>query len=132
MKNCYDDILRLTSEAPRWFDEYAVPRFCDFSPRAVANIYAKECCLCLIRCQQCHREFKVAFSWHLLDGEPNLAKAIQTKQIHYGDPPNIGCCDAGPTMNSEPLHVLEYWLHEREPDYEWVRHPELEVSIEDE
>lgn len=29
--------------------------------------------------------------------------------LHYGDPPNTGCCLSGASMNSEPRRILEYW-----------------------
>lgn len=48
--------------------------------------------------------------------------------LHYGDPPNVGCCPSGPSMNSVPREVLEVWTLER-PDGvwpEWKRHPDLE------
>jgi hypothetical protein len=34
MHNHYDDILDRIDEPPTWFDDYGVPRFCEFSPRA--------------------------------------------------------------------------------------------------
>ena len=44
------------------------------------------------------------------DGDlPTLSERIRDMTIAYGDPPNIGCCPAGPTMNSVPRRVLEYW-----------------------
>lgn len=48
--------------------------------------------------------------------------------LHYGDPPNIHCCAAGPTMNSIPIRVLEYWSREN-PLLDWQRDPALEVEI---
>ncbi len=64
-------------------------------------------------------EFKVAFSernlqfelWDMATKErkKNLSDLIQDGSLHYGDPPNIDCCGAGPTMNSIPIRVVEYW-----------------------
>jgi hypothetical protein len=51
MNTEYDDIRALTAEPPKWWDEFAVPRYCDFRPRSAANIYAREAALLLIECQ---------------------------------------------------------------------------------
>lgn len=137
--NCdYADIRGKISEPPQWFDEYAVPRYAAFAPQRAANIYADECALVEISCQNCGTRFRVAFSRsksgaHLEanrhGGEPiSLAQTIRGKTIHYGDPPNIGCCPSGPTMNSGPLHVLEFW---HRPERKWERDPELEIDVSD-
>ena len=63
MHNSYEDIIILGSELgkePIWWDENAVPRYCQFHPKEVANIYASEVCLLLIECQGCQFKFKVA------------------------------------------------------------------------
>lgn len=66
---------------------------------------------------------------------------IETNEIHYGDPPNIQCCDSGPTMNSVPIEIIEYWEQIIRPEdidndtgviknlRNWTRHKELEVKI---
>ena len=139
--NCYyEDIIKKIDEEPQWFDEYAVPRYCKFTPREAANIYANECALALIACQDCHRKFKVCFSRSAHDDikhmvmfgknkkPPTLAEAIKNKTIHYGDPPNIRCCPAGPTMNCDDLKVLEYWVHNKK--FEWVRRKRLEIELD--
>lgn len=119
----YHDILSRIDEPPSWFDENAVPRFVQFEPIRLANIYARECMLLLIRCQSCRTEFQVAMS-----GGGALQNEIRDNEIHFGDPPNTGCCDVGASMNSVPLRVLEYW---RQPDvFSWVRDPALEVAID--
>ncbi|MFW6184041.1 MAG: hypothetical protein ACOC8X_09610 [Chloroflexota bacterium] len=58
-------------------------------------------------------------------GRPQLSELIDAGRLHYGDPPNAGCCPAGPTMNSEPRRVLEFYRRsndrfgfERVLDYE--------------
>ena len=131
----YHDIRSKIPEEPQWWDEYAVPRYCAFSACEVADIYADEVVLAEIACQGCGRLFKVAFSWsqcealHLLSQGhvcKTLAQAIGDKTLHYGDPPNVQCCDAGPTMNSEPRRVLEYW---RKVQFDWQRDNGLEVDI---
>jgi len=138
--NCdYEDIRSRIPEQPKWFDEEGVPRYCDFSPCKVANIYADEVALAGITCQGCGTRFKVAFSRSRNSAmvaqvmghtwvPPSLADQIRSKEIHYGDPPNTGCCPAGPTMNSEPRRVLEYW--QREAGIDWKRDPSLEIDIE--
>ena len=40
MHQHYKDILDRIAEPPVWFDEHGVPRFGDFSPRNLSNIYA--------------------------------------------------------------------------------------------
>ena len=36
----YEDILSRIAEPPRWFDEQGVPRYCEFAPHRIANIYS--------------------------------------------------------------------------------------------
>ena len=121
MNNEYYDIRSRIAEPPRWWDEFAVPRYCDFGPRRAADIYAKEAALLLIECQACGAEFHVCMSGR------GLADAIRDGSVHYGDPPNVGCCVAGPTMNVVDKPVLEYWL--REAGADWQRDPSLEVEL---
>jgi hypothetical protein len=143
--NCdYADIRSKIAEQPQWFDENAVPRYCAFTPEEVSNIYASEAVLVEIGCQGCRRAFQVAFSLDRMQaqvsGNSSLADAIRERSLHYGDPPNVRCCDSGPTMNSEPRRVLEYWRthHQRYVKdsivtdgkyFEWERDGSLEVGI---
>jgi hypothetical protein len=132
----YADIRDLISKAPVWFDENAVPRYCEFGPKHVANIYADECVLLRIECQACGQEFDVAMS---RDGSgemvaeamgghamPALSMQIVRKSIGYGDPPR-GCCDSGATMTSESVQVLQYW---QRVNHEWTRERSCEVSVD--
>jgi hypothetical protein len=135
MHVCYQDILDLTSEEPKWFDENAVPRFCKFSPDKVPNIYARQAALYLIKCQACGKHFKVAESSYgekdiLMDSVSSIRESIIKGTLCFGDPPNINCCPSGPTMSSDTIRVLEYWT--REKVFEWVRDKTLEVSFEQE
>jgi hypothetical protein len=41
----YEDILSRIAEPPRWFDARGVPRYCDFAPDRIADIYTRECAL---------------------------------------------------------------------------------------
>lgn len=133
MRHHYADICSRISETPRWYDEHAVPRYCAFSPREVADVYAVEVALVGIKCQSCGHPYRVAFSWqrHALgrneDGTVWLKNQppIDPTTLHYGDPPN-GCCASGATMNSELQRVLEWW---RRVDFKWLRVPENEVDI---
>jgi hypothetical protein len=149
MNNYYDDIIKKIDEEPQWFDEAAVPRYCKFSPKELADIYADECALVLIACQDCRHEFKVAFSQDMmgrmkwewmykgLGGKqakknlkaPTIAESIRDKTIHYGDPPNIRCCPAGPTMNCDDIKVLEYWERNSKTNHEWKRKESLEIDL---
>lgn len=149
MHCAYDDIRGRIREEPKWWDERMVPRYCDFSPEKVADVYAEEAALVLIACQSCGYEFKVAFSHsslsamarHLGPGRTHfhpsewfkvpartLARDIEEKTIGCGDPPNIGCCMAGPTMSSNVVGVLEYWRRRRKT-MEWARDTSLETEL---
>lgn len=126
MRCSYSDIRDRISEQPKWWDERGVPRYCDFSPREVADIYSLQVALVSIECQSCGREFKVAFSSNVFDqllGRATLEEAVRARTLHYGDPPNIGCCPAGATMSSILGTVLEFW-EDRGAEFE--RRPDLE------
>jgi len=140
MHEYYKDIINKIAEEPQWFDEFAVPRYCEFGPRRLADIYANVCALVLIACQSCGEQFKVAFSQNAMDKVryklmfpdkelPSLAAQIKAKTIHYGDPPNIECCPAGPTETCINIKVLQYWKRDK---FEWVRDKSLEIEIEEE
>lgn len=124
MKNHYQDILSRIPEAPVWWDENAVPRWCAFEPIKIADVYADECALLLIACQDCGRPFKVAASSNMMSTY-QISNAIKEGFMNWGDPPNIGCCPAGPTMNSQTLAVLEYWSRKNH-EHEWARDETLE------
>jgi ferredoxin len=131
----YEDILSNVPLEPLWFDENAVPRYCDFAPDKIANIYADECALMRISCQGCGLCLSVAMSesralriTSQLKLSATLAEQIESHAIHYGDPPNIQCCASGPTMNSVPRLVLEYWKRGLKAP-QWERDPTLERDI---
>lgn len=128
MPNDYEDIRSHIHEEPRWWDERGVPRYCDPHPDNLADIYASEAVFAEIACQSCGERFTVAFSYGLLDRaheRETLAERIANDTIHYGDPPNTGCCVSGASMNSEFIRVLSLWArdHSREPS--WQRVPEV-------
>jgi len=136
MHEDYDDIRSRISEPPTWFDEHAVPRYCEFSPERCADIYARQVCLLLVECQSCARSFEVASSWSGYDSKHALDELIRTGEIHYGDPPNVGCCMSGPSMNSVPRRVLQFWRRSRPPaqnevaaGLQWERVQELEIEV---
>lgn len=147
MHHHYKDILDRADGAPLWWDEHAVPRFCEFGPDEVANIYADEVVLLRIHCQACGYAFRVAMSaeWSRrwlwarerldhpdtdaqarLTQESSLGSLIVSGRIHYGDPPNY-CCHAGATMNSVPILAAEVWTRR---SMDWVRIRELEREID--
>jgi len=125
MKNDYKDIRDKLGE-PQWWDEEGVPRYCKFRPDAINNIYAREAALVEIACQSCCHQFKVAISTPIWAYTGALAKAIVNHAVCYGDPPNIGCCPAGPTMTSETIAVLEYWTR---IDGEWKSDPSFAIRF---
>jgi hypothetical protein len=117
---------------PIWFDEHAVPRYCDFNPEAVANIYAREVALVEIACQGCDKRFKVAFSWASFESTqgvpvPPISERIIKKELFYKDPPNVGCC-SGVCSLSVPVLVLQFWKYGRSPT-DWTRLTNLEVLL---
>lgn len=135
MHHDYADIRDLILMAPFWFDEYAVPRYCEFHPSQLANIYASDAALAEIECQNCRTRFKVAFSRShiedfLGDDRATLQTRVSDQSLHYGDPPNIGCCPSGPTMNSDMRRVLEFWTRRKETSHEWQRDPALEITFD--
>lgn len=111
MHPSYDDITGRIAERPSWWQTGGVPRYGEFSPDRRESIYADEIALVEIACQGCDARFHVAFDRGVIDrlNGPSLADEIRSCTLHYGDPPNTGCCPAGPTMNSEPIAVLQYW-----------------------
>lgn len=121
----YDDIRSQLGE-PLWWDEWAVPRYWDFSPRHIADIYANQACLVRIACARCGKQFKVAMSSSSLSVMA-LQQRIAEKTLYFGDPPNMGCCRAGPTMTSDMLNVIEFWRHNANGT--WQRDQSLEVDL---
>ncbi len=116
MKARYEDILSRIKEDPKWYDQNGTPRFDDFHPDLCPNIYASQCVLLLISCQDCGKEFRVEMNWG-----PWLEHNFVPKKLHYGDPPIHGC--VGDTMNCNDHTVLQVW---EKQDFEWVRRPDLE------
>jgi len=130
MNHHYSDIRERIAEEPKWFDENAVPRYCEFAPNETADIYAYEVALVLIECQSCERKFRVAMSASLgRQNGPVLERPwLKPAELEYGDPPNVHCCPTGPTMNSVPIRVLEFWECHRRPG-RWNRRADLEIEI---
>ncbi|MDB5358878.1 MAG: hypothetical protein JWO51_175 [Rhodospirillales bacterium] len=128
MRESYEDLHALSPNPPTWFDEHGVPRFCEFSPQRLADIYASECALVLIKCQCCETEFHIAMSSSEMHRGLSTAAAIRSRELEYGDPPNTGCCPAGATMNSVPHRVIEFWQRKL-PLMDWTRDALLEVEI---
>lgn len=127
MNHHYNCIRSRITEEPQWWDENAVPRYEPFTPAECANIYADECVLFEVACQNCERVFKVCLSWSTIDAVRDVPRlSAHVADLHYGDPPNVDCCPAGPTMNSVPVRVLEFW---RQAKMEWERAPELEIAL---
>lgn len=127
MLHHYADIRERIVAHPMWWDEHGVPRYCPFAPNQCANIYAREAALVEIGCQACGSEFLVAFTASAHEGK-RLAEQIRLGTLHYGDPPNAGCCPAGPTMNCDDRRVLQYW---RRTGFDWQRDPSLEIPLDE-
>jgi hypothetical protein len=133
MHQHYKDILNRIDEAPTWFDDDGVPRFGNFSPSQLGNIYASEAALAEVACQGCGRIFKVALTDALgfTSKSLGLSDKIRLRRVHYGDPPNVDCCGAGPSMNSEMHRILEYWFRDYELSSGWQRDPAFEGPVEE-
>ena len=104
----YEDILSRIAEPPRWFDEQGVPRYCEFAPHHIANIYANECALLAIECQSCGRPFIVALDAAMANHKAinpkgrewrTLADIIRSHQIEYGTLPMWSAVVSGATQN---------------------------------
>lgn len=121
MNQHYGDILMRLGN-PQWWDEAGVPRYCTFEPSKKNDIYHDEVCLLKVECQACRSSFLVALSGK----SPSLADSIRSGDIHYGDPPNNQCCPTGPSMNSIPRKVEQFWRRVRGS---WVRYFEFEQII---
>ena len=128
MKQEYNDIIDKLGK-PLWWDEVGVPRYEKFHPNLLNDIYAKEGCLLLIRCQFCGCKFKVGLSYNTFLEKSSLGERINNKTIHYGDPPNYykGCCQVGSSANSDSIKVIEYWEKE---NFEWKRNKKFEINVE--
>jgi hypothetical protein len=127
MKQNFTDITSRISTPPLWFDVEGFPRYDPFHPSIQSNIYADEAVLLKIECQGCGHPFDVCITSDRHFRKETLEELVKTKQICYHDPPNIGCCAAGPTMNSIEIKVLEFWKRVK---HEWTRIPELEIEFE--
>ena len=106
---------------PVWFDESGVPRYCEFHPSNLANIYATEAVLFLVGCQVCGKGFTVAMSGAF----PATSDRIRNNTLDYGDPPNVGCGNV--LMSSVPQSIIQYWSRAQMRD--WRQDHGLEVKI---
>ncbi len=120
----YEDILSKLGP-PMWWDENAVPRYTDFHPNC-CNIYAREVVFMEIACQACDHRFNVAMSLTILNYAYKQNWEGDNFPPHYGDPPNIDCCSAGSTMNSEHIRVISRWKLENSLD--WVKVKTNEIN----
>jgi hypothetical protein len=116
----YEDILSRIDQEPVWWLG-GVPRFDPFKPSDL-DIYAQESALISIRCQACRTPFKVGV-FSRSGSATMICDMIAEGSLPIGDPPNIGCCDAGPTMSSDQVRVEEYWKRDR---FDWTRDAAME------
>jgi len=116
MKPPYNDITDKLG-APQWWDDNGTPRYCEPHPVHAPCIYAREVLFYVIKCQACQTAFTVCITGKIFQ-EKELLEYIKDHGIHYGDPPNFGCCAAGPTMSSDSIRVVSYWVKVNK-DMEW-------------
>lgn len=131
MHRYYEDIISRIKESPTWFDENGVPRYGEFSPNMIASIYAPEAVLAEIACQSCRTKFSAAFSH--INVQTNLLKdVIADRSIHYGDPPNMWCCEFGLASGAITLKILQYWKRNIDDASKdgWTRDGSLEIEID--
>ena len=62
MRQYYKDTLDRIDKSTTWFDDYGVPRFGDFSPELLSNVYLSEAALAEVSCQNCGHMFDVALT----------------------------------------------------------------------
>lgn len=124
----YSDIIEKAGK-PLWFDENGVSRYVEFHPNRCVMAGTQEVVLAEVMCQGCGTSFLVALSWR--DGKreiygqasPPADRLTKTdgNSLHYGDPPNIGCCAFGPTMTSDFHRIVEAWIRSAGPGGPWVK-----------
>lgn len=140
----YQDITEKLGE-PKWWDEYGVPRYCDFSPDKVADIYADQVALVIIECSGCGKYLPVAWSFskpHILcfvPGHPSGPDCIaeityptekDPGSVGFGDAPahnntEGGYCRLGCVMSTDVRQIKEFWSRDK---MEWKRHKEFEFT----
>lgn len=154
MWTIYKDIMDKLGE-PLWYDEYGVPRYCDFSPD-MCNPYAQTVTYFTIRCRYCGKMIKVAKSFEvqeeveigLLDRN-QLKELLQNKEFiddinyriignypyslfNYGDAPyhwdQEGLC-LGCFNTSETIKILGVFIKNSAVEgWKKINHKEIEVK----
>lgn len=151
MRLDYSDIIDRLGQ-PLWHDDNGAPRYSPFTPN-MATVYDDYVALLEVACQSCDQTMIVAAT------RSKLIRCVPAREIvmpstthvdpwtthvdpweaigdfHYGDPPrhNTGDserCLAGPTMNSIPIRVIEFWgrdLDERQRA--WNRFSQYEIAM---
>lgn len=132
MHESYDDIKQKLGQ-PQWWDENAVPRYCDFHPKR-CGVYIDRAVLMAIDCQGCKLQFRVAMTWSqtaefmesVRTGKPCWTSEPKSGWAPwYGDPPAHGC--VGDTMSSGTVEVLEVW---QRPGADWERDGAEELAMQ--
>lgn len=117
---------------PLWIDKHGVPRYCEFTPDAAAEIYCDWVALMTVKCQACDRLFQCANAvWYaglIIESgnipHPNDAPHMIPLLARWGDAPwhdgegdecgFDGQC-AGTTMTTDWI-ALRVWKRDR---FEW-------------
>lgn len=148
----FADIRSRITEEPTWYDGQGTPRYGPFHPEDL-GVYDDCALLAEIACQDCGRRFLVGEGSSPMDRVRRDAEykgatsenppdhpgpwtfhagiflTWWTEKFHYGDPPRHGC--VGDTMNSEPLRIVEAWMHASitgllSTGIRYIRQPDLE------
>lgn len=135
MRCNYKDITSKLGR-PKWYDESGCPRYCNFVPTKVSNIYAEEVALFEIACQACGDKFLMAESWDDRDWFREQTRGISARlkdkeYFGFGDPPCFfNKCASGCTMCSDTIRCVEFW--QKDNLRNWKRNHELEIVYENE
>ena len=81
-----------------------------------ATSTVSEAALAEVACRGASRMFKVALTDALTFTSKSLGLSDKSTAGGWGTaiPPNVDCCGAGPSMNSEMQGILEYWFRDYE------------------
>ena len=132
----YQDITSRIAEPPKWWDERGVPRYEEFSPRLIADVYSQEAALIEIACGACRGRLQVAVS--TIDDEPlarcgtPLGDRIRKGELSYGEPPWHGECSQGAWTAALQLRVLQYWIRGHNSGAwggDWKRDASFEIDL---
>ena len=125
----YNDIRSRIPEEPKWWDQNGCPRYNDPIPSNCSDIYAEYVAFMEIACQTCDHRFIVEASLSMMR---RTVYKIEWNplDLHYGNPPNIGCCPGGATMTSTRKMLISAWKRDHNATPSWVQTHSM-IPLED-